>query len=96
MKPGESQTTTDHDQVRRWAEARKAKPSAVSATHDDDEVGVIRLDFPGYSGDGLEEITWEEFFEKFEEKKLALLYQEKTKDGEPSNFFKLVKRDQAK
>jgi hypothetical protein len=57
---------------------------------------VLRIDFPGYSGkDTLAEISWDEFFEKFDEKKLAFLYQEKTATGRPSRFCKLVGRDQA-
>jgi hypothetical protein len=56
---------------------------------------MIRIDFPGYSGkESLEPIEWEEFFEKFEEGKLALVYQEKTARGQKSNFNKLVKRDE--
>ena len=39
-----------------------------------------------------EEISWEQFFEKFDENKLAFLYQDKTSGGEESRFFKLVKR----
>lgn len=92
-----SHTTTDHDTIRRWAEERGGKPSSVKATGNDGnvrDVGIIRLDFPGYSGEGdLEEITWEEFFEKFDESELALVYQEKTADGETSNFNKLVSRN---
>lgn len=54
---------------------------------------MIRLDFPGYSGEGkLEEIGWDEFFEEFDKKDLALLYQETTAAGEKSNFNKLVSR----
>lgn len=90
----EAQTTTDHDTIRKWVEARDGRPAAVAQTHEGDEVGVIRIAFAG-KGDkpeGLEDITWDEFFEKFEEKKLAFLYQEKTKDGGTSRFFKLVKR----
>ena len=34
-----------------------------------------------------------DFFEKFEEAKLAFLYQEEKKSGEESRFFKFVKRD---
>jgi hypothetical protein len=57
---------------------------------------MIRLDFPGYSGgDSLEEITWDEFFSKFDEQGLALLYQEKTARGQKSNFNKLVSRETA-
>jgi hypothetical protein len=90
----QSKTTIDHDEIRRWAEARGAKPSDVKKTHKGDDVGIIRLDFPGYSGEGsLEEITWDQFFEKFEEGELALVYQETTADGQPSNFNKLVRRD---
>ena len=88
-----AERTTDHDFIRKWAEARGGKPSAVKRTGGKDDVGIIRIDFPGFSGgDSLEEITWDEFFEKFEESELALLYQEKTADGKKSNFNKLVNR----
>ncbi len=90
----ESKTTTDHKAIQEWAEARGGKPSTVKSTEKDGEAGVLRIDFPGYSGAGsLEEITWEEFFQKFDEKKLAFLYQEHTSSGEESRFFKLVSRD---
>lgn len=60
------------------------------------DTGLLRIDFPGYSGaDSLEEISWDEFFEKFDDQGLALVYQERTKDGEPSNFNKLVSRETA-
>jgi hypothetical protein len=85
---------TDHDEIRRWAEERGAKPAAVKSTESDDDVGIIRLDFPGYSGeDTLEEISWDEWFRKFDEKNLALVVQDKTANGKPSNFNKLVSRD---
>jgi len=89
-----SKTTTDHEEIRRWAEERGAKPSTVRRTGGDDDIGIIRLDFPGYSGaDSLEEISWDDFFEKFDESELALIYQETTADGQRSNFNKLVRRD---
>ena len=85
---------TDHDEIRRWAEARDATPSAVLSTASEDDPGIIRLDFPGYSGEGkLAPISWDEWFEKFDESGLALLVQEKTADGHISNFNKLVKRE---
>lgn len=88
-----TKTTTNHTEIQEWAEARGAKPSCVKDTGGKKDVGVIRLDFPGYSGeDSLTEISWDEFFEKFDHNKLALLYQEETKDGEKSNFNKLVSR----
>ncbi len=90
----ESKTTTDHKTIQAWSEARGGKPATVKSTEKDGEAGVLRIDFPGYSGAGsLEEISWEEFFKKFDEKKLAFLYQEHTSSGEESRFFKLVSRD---
>lgn len=87
--------TTDHDRIRKWAEERGGHPARVHGTGGEGDVGMIRIDFPGYSGeDSLEPISWEEFFEKFEEKRLALLHEEGTRNGEPSRFNKLVSRDE--
>ena len=92
----ESTTTTDHDEIRRWAEERDATPATVRGTQDDDgSPGVLRLDFEGYGAgeDELEHVDWDVWFEKFEESKLAFLYQDEKSDGETSTFFKLVARD---
>jgi len=90
----ESLITTDHETIREWAEARGGKPSHVKSTGKKNDVGILRIDFPGYSGEGsLEEISWDEFFDKFEKSKLALVYQEETASGERSNFNKLISRD---
>jgi hypothetical protein len=83
-------TTTDHDTIRKWAEKRGGKPAAVKGS-DEKDAGILRIDFPGYSGaDSLEEISWDEFFKKFDEKKLNFLYQEKTSEGKESRFNKFV------
>lgn len=93
---GTSKTTTDHDEIKGWVEARQGKPATVQRTESGDEPGVLRIDFPGYSGAGsLVEISWEVFFEKFDEKNLAFLYQDTTSSGEQSRFFKFVTRDTA-
>lgn len=89
-----SNTTTDHELIRQWAESRGAKPAAVKNTGGGDDPGIIRLDFPGYGGtDSLEEITWDEFFEKFDESRLALVYQDEAAGGDAGNFNKLISRD---
>lgn len=89
-----SRVLTDHEEIQRWAEERGARPSAVQRTHTDDNVGIIRLDFPGYSGEGsLEEIEWDEWFDKFDDNNLALIVQDETAQGEKSNFNKIVSRD---
>src|SRR4051794_41722761 len=91
-----SKTTQDHEEIRRWAEERGGKPAHVKSTESDDDIGILRIDFPGFSGEGsLEEISWDEFFEKFDDNNLALIYQEETAEGEKSNFNKLVKAETA-
>jgi hypothetical protein len=87
---------TDHEEIRRWAEERGAKPTCVRGTGGGEDVGMIRLDFPGFTGpDKLQEISWDEWFEKFDESGLALLVQNQTARGQRSNFNKLVNRETA-
>lgn len=84
---------TDHDEIRKWAESRKASPACVRGTGGKEDVGMIRLDFPGYSGEtSLEHIDWDERFDKFDENGLALIVEDTTSGGEKSNFNKLVSR----
>lgn len=92
---GQGTTTTDHDEIRRWVEERGGYPATVIGTQrDNDEAGVLRIDYPGYSGAGrLERISWDEFFEKFDQANLDFLYQDETKGGEPSRFSKLISRN---
>ncbi len=87
-------TTTNHDFIRRWVEERGGKPAAVKRTGGSDDPGILRIDFPGFSGgDSLEEISWDEWFEKFEENGLAFLHRDITgDDGELDRFNKLVSR----
>ena len=71
-------------------EARGGWPASVKGTEErGEEAGLLRIDYPGYSGEGrLEKITWDEFFDKFDEEGLAFLYQNKRN----SRFSKLVRR----
>ena len=88
-----SKTTTDLKEIKKWAEERDGKPSIVKSTANDKEGGdVLRINFPGYSGeDSLEEVSWEEWYETFKDRDLAFLYQEETAGGKESRFFKLIK-----
>lgn len=91
---GISRTTTDHTTIQRWTEARGGSPARVKGTGKDG-VGVIRLHFSDDDAQSLEGITWNDFFEKFEENKLALAYQETTRDGRVSRFNRIVSRQGA-
>jgi len=87
-----SETSTDHDAIRKWAEGKGGKPAAVDRTHSDEDVGLIRIMFPDAPNshhENLVEITWEEFFKEFDERNLALIF------DEGSLFNKLIGRDTA-
>lgn len=87
---GQTLRTRDHEKIKSWAEARGATPSTVPGTEHGDHLGVLRLDFPGYGGQDLSEVSWEEWFDTFDRRNLEFIYQEHTRDGSPSNFFKVV------
>lgn len=85
--------TTDHETIKQWIEQRGGHPAVVASTMEDDGGGILRVDFPGYSGEAsLQQIGWEEFFEVFEDRELAFVYQEQTEDGSESRFSKFVSR----
>jgi len=93
---GSAHPLTDHEEIRQWAEERGGTPSCVRGTGNRGDIGMLRLDFPGFTGaDSLQPISWEDWFEKFDERGLALLVQEKTGRGQKSNFNKLVSRETA-
>ncbi|CCJ08468.1 hypothetical protein [Methylocystis sp. SC2] len=84
----EGKTTVDHDAIRKWVESRGGSPSRVKGTGGKSDAGLLRVDF-GPAEEGLEKISWTEFFETFERNKLAFLYQ----DEDDSRFNKLIRRD---
>jgi hypothetical protein len=86
-----SDTTTDHDVIRKWVEARQGRPTRVKGTGDEHGEGILRIDF-AEPDEKLEEISWDEFFTTFDDRDLAFLHQDKTADGKTSRFFKFVRR----
>ncbi|MET7804158.1 SAP domain-containing protein [Micromonospora chersina] len=93
-RPGRSLVTTDHEVIRRWAEARKGVPTTVDGTEHDGHAGVLRFDFPSNGREQrLREISWEEWFRTFDERRLNFIYQEERSDGKQSNFFRLESPD---
>jgi hypothetical protein len=97
MARATSQTTTDHEAIRRWVEERGGWPAEVESTaRGEGDIGIIRIDFPGFSGEGqLRRIDWDEWFDKFDGSGLAFVHQDTTAGGERSNFNKLVARETA-
>jgi hypothetical protein len=91
----EANVTTDHETIKRWAEQRGAHPATVKASKREGEPGILRLDFEPAEEEALEPLSWDAFFDKFDDQKLAFLYQDRTEDGSVSRFHKFINRSTA-
>lgn len=73
----DQKTTTDHEAIRRWAEERGGRP-ALALEQQDQPLG-LRIEFPE-DREGADEllrlISWDEFFQKFDEDNLVFLYRD--------------------
>jgi len=88
-----SRTTTHHEEIRSWAKQRDGRPVAKRSTDNAGDAAALSVQFgPTRSEDSLEEIPWEEWFESFEVHRLAFVYEDEDESGEPSMFFRLVRR----
>lgn len=87
--PGETLATRSHDVIKHWAEERGATPATVPHDEHNGYLGVMRLNFPGYGGQGLIPTTWEEWFKTFDHGKMVFVFQQKMENGNRSNFFHL-------
>lgn len=86
-----SNTTTDHNVIKKWVEQRGGKPAIVEGTEKNEEgAGVLRIMFTQQASDRLKEVDWDTFFQTFDQSNLEFLYQDKTKDGRESRFFKFI------
>ena len=82
MVTGNVKCTLDHKVIRRWAEERKGKPCRF-----------LHIYFPGFGARGsFAPVSWDSFFAEFEDKKLAFIYQERCPSGQPSLFYRLMRR----
>jgi hypothetical protein len=91
-RAGRSLATTHHEVIKEWAEARGGTPATVEGTEHGDHLGVLRFDFGGGS-DNLRHVSWEEWFDTFDARRLNFIYQEERSDGNQSNFFRLESPD---
>lgn len=85
--PGQSLATKSHEVIQKWAEERQAEPATLPGSEHAGHPGVLRFDFPGYGGQSLEKISWDDWFRAFDERDLTFIYQEHLKNGNLSNFF---------
>jgi len=91
-RAGRSLATTHHDVIKRWAEERGGRPATVEGTEHGDHLGVLRFDFGG-DNQNLRHVSWDEWFETFDARRLNFIYQEERSDGRQSTFFRLESPD---
>ena len=70
--------TTDHAEIRRWADAQRAVPMEIQQNVFDSEPARLHFVFgrPGVDRKDLKAISWEHFFAVFDLLGLALVYDE--------------------
>ena len=64
----------------------------MPGTEHGDHLGVLRIDFQE-PDPGLREVSWDEWFATFDERRLNFIYQEERSDGRTSTFFRLESPD---
>jgi hypothetical protein len=89
-------STRDHDVIRQWAEKRQAHPATGEATRSGpatvkvaDGGAGVRFNFPGQ---GLfRPISWDEWFENFDQHGCAFVYDNELAGASPSTRYRIVK-----
>lgn len=90
------QFTTDHNEIRTWFEARGGAPVLITnyeevARGSEAEGDYLHISFDP-SDKNMTEITWAEFFDRFETDNLALVYDSQEED---LGAFEFVDRERA-
>lgn len=90
----ELDATTDHATIRAWVEEHGGFPAHVAQSEGQGDQGLLRVGFTDADNEEqLKDISWDAFFEEFEEKDLAFVYREKPPRDENQPVVRLVERD---
>ena len=83
-----TRATTNRAEIRRWVESKGGFPARVKGSERGTDPGLLRINFPGYSGvESLTKMSWNDWFKWFDKKRLAFVHQPTTR------FTKLIPRD---
>lgn len=83
------QVTTDRERIREWAEEHETVPVLAEGTGG----ANLRL-LSNPEDDRGEQLSWDQFFERFETESLALRYRETATRGEGQPAYEFVDRDE--
>jgi hypothetical protein len=88
-REGDRRMTSDHDEIRAWADARNATPATEEGTGT--QYAVLRFRFPQSWPENLRQIDWPTWFEAFDNLRLRFTYLVPA-DGSTSDEFQLQPR----
>lgn len=88
-----TRATTDHEMIRQWVRERGGAPSMARRVGQPAE-GALVVNFPDDGSDGpVVDISWADFFQRFEDQNLAFVYRESLPEAEDAYYYQLVDRD---
>lgn len=89
--------TIDNDEIRAWMEERNGRPVLLKGVDEDGEESPDMLHISFDPKDtNMQEMEWEEFFERFDNENLALVYDDAEPNDVPLPDFELTDRDRAR
>jgi len=89
---GPHNITTDHETIREWVETRGGTPA--HRTEEADDASSLYIVREGEQMEGLDSLSWAEFFETFEAEGLAFVYQEQEVGETDEWVYDLVERSE--
>ncbi len=87
----QGKVTIDRNIIRKWAQARHGWPALVKKVTSAGIEMVLSFVFPDNEPlETVRKISWEEFFEKFDQQHLAFVYQESDRNRELSYYYEFI------
>ena len=84
----QGKATTDPSLIKKLAEARRASPAIIRKVTNDGIEMVLSFLFPDIKIDEVAtRLTWEEFFEKFDQQRLVFVYDDSERSQNASRYF---------
>lgn len=83
---GQPLATRSRAVIRQWAEQRKATPATAPGGPGSADERVLRFDFADAESGRLQPVSWDEFFQIFDERELVFFYQQHMSAGDISDY----------
>ncbi len=87
--------TIDHAEIQQWVEKNKGFPQVIDDPEAGHDTPGIRINFPNIADpflpDYVREVSWDEWFEVFDQQQLMFVYEEN--EGEENISYRFERRD---